>query len=174
MTSPDLAKSYAFNEATNVRPFSLTQSRTNYRVKVYNQQLFGSVSPRERESVKFNHEQQRPGTTGNLVDIVKQNIRNKFSGTSSFKNTIDRGIIKSKARLTLRDKIQMKPSVAFYDINHEYMQPKMRNLNLSLEKLRGRKDIKLKDDGLPFKSLLNSFDYSSFKEGTNVIDISKV
>ena len=54
MTSPDLAKSYAFNEATNVRPFSLTQSRTNYRVKVYNQQLFGSVSP--RESVKFNHE----------------------------------------------------------------------------------------------------------------------
>ena len=68
----------------------------------------------------------------------------------------------------------MKPSVAFYDINHEYMQPKMRNLNLSLEKLRGRKDIKLKDDGLPFKSLLNSFDYSSFKEGTNAIDISKV
>jgi hypothetical protein len=36
MTSPDLGKSYAFNEATTVRPFSLTQSRTNYRVKVYN------------------------------------------------------------------------------------------------------------------------------------------
>ena len=45
MTSFELGKSNGFNESVNVRPFSLSQSRTNYKVKVYNQQNLGSESP---------------------------------------------------------------------------------------------------------------------------------
>ena len=78
----------------------MSQSRTNY--KVVNQQLFASVSPREKSTQV---QSQLRFDTSSLADMIGSGIKSKFGGTSSFKSTLRKKESKLIPNLSIRNQI---------------------------------------------------------------------
>jgi len=100
-----------------------------------------------------------------LFDMIEKNALNR-SGTASFKSSIDRK----------RSTKPQAPPIGFYEYDPNVINPKSKNAGLNLSISKGREDQKSPDSHMPYKTLLDSYDYSCFKKyqgRINGIDFSK-
>lgn len=93
----------------------------------------------------------------------------KRSGTSSFK-----GGERSKQSGRAGKNQQQVPPVGFYEYNMEVIEPKKKNQEIDLSKNLGRHEAINKDQSLVYKSLLDQYDYSSFRQIAGSLDFSKI
>lgn len=100
-----------------------------------------------------------------MVDIIINNAK-KRGGTASFKSSVERTAPNER-------KVADIPPVGFYDFNKDGVEPKKRNQEFDLSKLIGRSEALDKEGMLVYKSLLDNFNYSSFKNIVGSMDFSK-
>ncbi|CDW80615.1 UNKNOWN [Stylonychia lemnae] len=91
-----------------------------------------------------------------IIESMVVNNLNKRCGTANFKSSIERQFINEKK--------EKAPPVGSYDYSTSQLYAKMKNENLDLLKIPGRKEQKDVDGDLNYKGLLNNFNYSTFKE----------
>lgn len=102
----------------------------------------------------MNEEDDDDGSTL-LFDMIVKNVK-KRSGTACFKSNIERNKDNKK---------DQAPPVGSYDYNTHVLEPNVSKPDIS--RMAGRKAILSPDAKLRYKSVLNSFDYSSFKKDKN-------
>eukprot|EP00347_Sterkiella_histriomuscorum_P023671 403333791 len=147
--------------------------RSHFRIKVFNKDQFAqnyasfndSKSPGQNNhqtnkrrnfnnSLDIGENSAQDANSRNLMEYIVKNY-SKRSGTASFKSSIDRqnnGILVKKS---------LAPPIGHYDYDSEKFYSKVKDIDLN--KAPGRSDKLHPDQKLIYKSMLDTFDYSSFK-----------